>query len=136
VEDVCVRRPCNWPGKPSNGGGSGGGRLVPQLGAELVAELGRSASSAEDGLILVVGVLDGGLRRGLICVIHGPREDLRDGFVAREPDARHLDDSSPGVEMVCHCYVPAEHCHRRLIKETVGGKRKSGAWERPFAPRA
>jgi hypothetical protein len=136
VEDVRVRHPCNWPSRPSNGGGSGGGRLAPWLGAELVAELSHSASSVEDGLILVVGVLDGGLRRGLICVIHGPRKVLRDGFVAREPDTRHLHDSSPGVGMVCHCYVPAEHRRRRLIKETVGGKRKSSAREWPFAPRA
>jgi hypothetical protein len=70
VEDLRVRRPRYRPGGPSGGGG--GGRIAPQLGAELAAELGRSASSVENGLLLVVGV------PGI------PPECLRCGLIARE----------------------------------------------------
>jgi hypothetical protein len=37
--------------------------------------------------------------------------------------------------VVGHCCVLDEHRHRRLIKNVVGRKRKSGARERPSAPR-
>jgi hypothetical protein len=113
VEDLRVRRPPNYSGGPSYGGG--GVRLVPQLDAEFAVELGHSASSIEDELLLIVGVLGGGIRRGLLRVIREQREGLRSGLVAKEPGARHLDDSSPSVGMVGHCCVLAERHRQRLI---------------------
>jgi hypothetical protein len=98
VEVLCVRA-CPIARGPSCGSGSGGGgsHLIPQLGAELAAEQGRSASSVENGPLLVVSVLGSGVRRSLLCVIREPLEGLRGGFVTRQAGARHLDDSSPGV---------------------------------------
>jgi hypothetical protein len=120
VEDLRVRRPRNRPGRPSDDGG-----------VELGAELCRSASSVEDGLLLVIGVLGGGIRRGLLRVLRVPRECLRCGLVAMEPGAHHLDDPNLGVRVVCHCCVLAEQRRRRLIKGAVGGKRNAGTRERP-----
>jgi hypothetical protein len=135
MEDLRVRRPRYLPGGLSSGGGGGGGRLAMQLGVELAAELGRAASSVEDGLLLVLGVLGGDVRRGLLRVVRIPREACAavssPGNRARAISMILAQVSGWSIIAVC-----PEHHRRRLYKGSGGREMKGQCAGTAFSSRA